>query len=153
MPYNEDRASIEALLIDYAWGIDSKDWKKFGNCFAEDCYVSYGNGNSPHPGGVKVFNGRAELVDYISRTHQPLDGSIHGMSNIAIEVHTPDTASARTYGRILLVLKSHPDGPNYQTAGYYVDELVKEDGSWRIKSRRYTRVWGEGNTGIIQAAG
>lgn len=72
------------------------------------------------------------------------------MTNIAITVTGHTTATARCYGDNLLVLKAHPDGPYYESAGYYTDELVKQDGQWRIHRRRYTRVWGEGNGKVIQ---
>ena len=151
MTEDDDRSAIQALLLDYSWAIDSKDWTLFRECFTEDCEVYYGVGNSPHPSrGAMSFISRSKLVEFIERTHQPLDGSLHSMSNIAIRIISPDTASSRVYGRIILVLKSHPDGPDYESAGYYLDDLVKRDGKWRIKTRRYTRVWARGNGKVIQ---
>lgn len=146
----QDRRAIEALLLNYSWAIDSKDWELLRRCFTTDCSVSYGNGDSPHPGGAAKFGNSGDLVDYISRTHQPLDGSLHRMTNIAIQVTGDDTATSRTYGDNLLVLKSHPDGPFYESAGYYTDEHIKQDGEWRIRSRRYTRVWAQGNGKVVQ---
>lgn len=50
MADGNEPAAIETLLLNYAWGIDSKDWELFRDCFTEECDVSYGNGDSPHPG-------------------------------------------------------------------------------------------------------
>ncbi|MPZ60588.1 MAG: nuclear transport factor 2 family protein [Propionibacteriales bacterium] len=145
-----ERQAITDLLIRYGWAIDSKDWELLRGCFTADCAVSYGNGASPHPDGVARFDNVDALVAYMARTHDPLDGCLHRMSNISIEVTGRDTASARVYGDNILVLKTHPDGPVYQSAGYYTDELVKQDGEWRIAARRYTRVWAQGNSKVVQ---
>lgn len=154
MDANDDRQAIEALLLDYAWAIDSKDWELLRRCFTTNCTVSYGNGASPNRDGVAKFDNSAALVDYTARTHEPLDGSLHRMSNIAIQLTGQDsgqrTATARVYGNNVLVLKAHPDGPFYESAGYYTDELVEQDGQWRIRGRHYTRVWAQGNPKVLQ---
>jgi hypothetical protein len=146
----DERARIVDVLTDYAWAIDSKNWDLLSNCFTEHCRVSYGNGSSPHPGGIQRFEDRATLVDYMSRTHGPLDASLHAMTNIRIDLVGPGSARARTYGRNTLVLKAHPDGPSYESLGYYEDELIEFEGQWRIDARRYTRVWAQGNGKVIQ---
>jgi 3-phenylpropionate/cinnamic acid dioxygenase small subunit len=149
----EERSAIVDVLLRYAWAIDSKDWELLRACFTSDCEVSYGNGDSPHPGGVARFDSSADLVDYMRRTHQPLDGSLHRMTNIVIEATGRVTATATVYGDNLLVLRSHPEGSFYQSAGYYTDQLVKQEGRWLIASRRYTRVWAQGNGKVVQPDG
>lgn len=145
----DDRHEITALLLRYAWAIDSKNWALLRACFTEDCHAVYGNGNSPHGRGTR-YDGAESLVEHIRRGHDHLDGSLHRMSNIQIEMTGADTATARTYGDNLLVLNSHPNGPFYESAGYYTDEIVKQDGIWYIATRHYTRVWAQGNGRVIQ---
>jgi SnoaL-like domain len=147
--YTEHKA-IETLVMNYGWAIDSKDWPLLRECFTEDCRVSYGNGHSPHPGGARRFEGRDELVDYLASTHQPLDGSLHTLSNLAITIDSADSVAVRVYVRILLVMRSHPSGALYESAGYYRDKLTRDGGQWRIRERDYTRVWASGNTSIIR---
>lgn len=150
MDEDATRRDVTDLLLRYAWAIDSKDWELLHTCFVADCLVVYGNGNSPHPGGARRFGSRDELVGYMQHTHQPLDGSLHRMSNIQVTVTGRDAATAIAYGDNLLVLRSHPDGPFYESAGHYADELVRRDGEWRITTRRYTRVWAQGNGRVVQ---
>lgn len=144
------RRDVTDLLLRYAWAIDSKDWELLRTCFTADCLVVYGNGDSPYPGGARRFRSRDELVDYMERTHQPLDGSLHRMSNIQVTPTDPGAATAISYGDNLLVLRTHPDGPFYESAGHYADELLRQDGLWRITTRQYTRVWAQGNGRVVQ---
>lgn len=146
----DDRREITDLLLRYAWAIDSKDWPLLHSCFTLDCAVSYGNGNSPHPRGSIRFAGADELTAYMQRTHDPLDSSLHRITNIQVELTGLDTAAARSYGDNLLVLKAAADGPFYESAGYYTDEVVRQRGVWRIATRRYARVWAQGNAKVIQ---
>jgi hypothetical protein len=146
------KEQIEAVLLKYSWGIDSKDWTLFESCFTEDVKLIYGAGKakSPHVGGkARDFKDRADLVEYIRDTHSPLDGTLHAMSNIAITIESETTASARTYGRVVLTKESHPKGSWFETGGYYEDKLTFDGSDWRISERRYTRVWSDGNLGIL----
>jgi SnoaL-like domain len=145
------RAEIQSTLLNYAWAIDSKDWSLLSSCFTQNCEVSYGSARSYLPGGgAQTFKGRDVLVEHLSRTHQPLDGSLHSMSSIVIDLVERDRALARTYIRNVLVMKTHPDGPDYESAGYYQDELLKEANGWHINVRKYIRVWSRGNRKVIE---
>jgi hypothetical protein len=146
-------SALEQVLLNYSWAIDSKDWQLLAECFTANCTVSYGNGNSPHPGGgPKVFGNRDELVTYLRQTHEPLDASLHMISNVDLIHLSRKTARSRCYARNLLVSKNHPGGSKYESAGYYSDRLVREAGAWRIDARSYTRIWADGNARIIQGS-
>lgn len=146
-----DENQIRELLHQCARAIDSKDWQLFEDCFTEEVQLTYGgSGNSPHAGGVpRTFADRAELVEYIRMTHQPLGHTLHGMSNVSITVDPPQDARARAYGRVVLTHEAHPEGNYWETAGYCEDRRRNDGSGWRISAHHLTRVWANGNQRIL----
>lgn len=146
-----ERQRIREVILRYSTAIDTEDWDLFRTCFTTDCAVSYGNGRSVRDVSV-TLQGIEELVAFMDETHQHLDGSLHRMTNIVIDLVDDEHAICRTYGDSLLVQHHHPDGPIYHTAGHYDDEFVKVEDEWAIQSRSYSRLVGEGNLSVTDPA-
>jgi hypothetical protein len=125
----EDELAITRLLVDYSWTQDARDFRAYTELFArEGEWVT----------GTTVYRGRpailAMLVGIYGET--PLgfvnSESFHVTSNPEIEVEG-DRATARS--RHLLVMRG-PDGlPQPALAGRYEDDLIREDGRWKILRR------------------
>lgn len=127
----DDEVAIQSLLIRYASAIDQKDWELFGSCFEPDCRADY---QGHH------FDGIEQLTKVMRELHDPLDASLHRMSNMNITVDG-EKAEATSYVDALLIRRDHPAGPAYQVTGFYEDLISRNGGIWRIKSRIFRPVW------------
>ena len=125
MPHaaHSDPAAVEEVLLRYCRALDSLDWELFTSCFTADCRTTYQG---------RTFANRDHLVAVMRRLHEPLDSSMHRLSNVEVRVGQA-VASSRAYVDALLVRLDHPEGPVHQVAGSYTDELVAEGGTWRIR--------------------
>lgn len=125
------RSEITDLLMRYCRAIDTKDWALFSSCFVADCRTVY-QGRS--------FDGIDRLTDVMRRLHDPLDASLHRLSNIEIVVSEPG-AKVGAYVDALLVKLDHPLGPLHQVAGTYEDDVVRLGGEWRFRTRVFRAIW------------
>lgn len=134
---------ISAVLHCYATAIDTKDWALLATCFEPEC-VFMGRA-----GGLRL-EGVEALVTYMRHAHEPIDGSLHRLSNITVEVSGDGhTASATCYLDALIVHRQHPDGPTFQLAGAYHDRLVLGEAGWRIARRDVAALWSVGSPTIL----
>ena len=130
MSEREDRQDIADVLVRYATGIDRRDWPLFRTVFTDDCELDYGE--------VGSWNG----VDADHRIHGAgaCDGGPHHAS-VDQSGHHASTATkpqSRTYVDALIMVGDNNSGVN--AAGFYDDELVRDDDGWRIARRRFTQV-------------
>lgn len=126
-----ERANITDVLVRYCRAIDTKDWVLFASCFTTDCVTRYQG---------RAFDGVGRLTDVMRRLHDPLDASLHRLTNVEISLSS-GAALVRSYVDALLVRTGHPEGPLYHVAGFYMDELHRVNQVWRIHSRVFEPVW------------
>lgn len=137
---NGAKRAVENVLLDYATAIDTKDWDLLRSCFTEDCVTTY---------RAKVLRGADDLVGFMQPSHDPIDGSLHRLSNVRIEMGQDGrTASATSYIDAFLVYRLHPDGPTFHSMGTYTDRLILEE-RWKITERSYQPLWAEGSRTIL----
>jgi hypothetical protein len=137
-----DRA-IAAVLVRYATAIDTKDWPLLRTCFHASCTFA-------GRGGTLRLDGAAAVVAYMEAAHERIDGSLHRLSNIDIEVDGDGvSAKATSYLDALIVHRGHPAGPTFQLAAIYRDRLALDDGEWRIGRRDVTSLWSTGSPEIL----
>src|SRR5436190_2475765 len=116
-----DRAEIHDLMMQYALGVDLRDYDRIRKCFASSFRASYGS---------REFTDTDEMIDYISGVeHFPSTTHFLGTQLIDID---GDEAWADTYS--LVTHRPDDDDPSsdWVAAGQYVDRLVRERGRWRI---------------------
>ena len=117
LPEPDADRSITAVLVRYATAIDTKDWVLLGTCFHPSCTFA-------GRGGTLRLDGAAAVVSYMEAAHQRIDGSMHRLSNIAVEVDADGlSASATSYLDALIVHRGHPHGPTFQLAAIYRDRF------------------------------
>jgi 3-phenylpropionate/cinnamic acid dioxygenase small subunit len=123
-----DRIEIQDLLTRYTRAIDTKDWSLLDTCFTPDADVDYGA-----TGGTK---GKYPAVrEWLARALAPFPVTLHYISNTTVELDG-DRARTRTYVFNPMGF-ANPDGSlHWFTVGaFYVDELVRTAGGWRIRQR------------------
>jgi 3-phenylpropionate/cinnamic acid dioxygenase small subunit len=124
------RQDIANVLVQYASGIDRREWELFRSCFADGCEADYGD--------VGAWSGAEELTMFMREMHEPLGPTLHRITNQNVELRGDDEATARSYVDALVM---GPDnGSAYRVAGYYDDELVRDVDGWKITRRRFTMV-------------
>jgi SnoaL-like domain len=129
-----DRLEIFELYARAAVSFDTGDAEGFAQCFTAE-----GVFDSRAP-----ITGHDELVAYVARRFREAPGMAHHISNIYID-ETDDGALGTAYGVIFAT--AHDGRLQLRTAGTYKDELVTDNGRWRIRHRKFHARVSAGQTG------
>lgn len=124
--------AIERVLLNYALGIDRRDWELLASCFTADVVVNYGN-------SLGFRQGRDALMERMRSVHIPLGPTLHRITNIVISADR-EGARSDSYVDAVLMEKSG-NTPALQAIGRYEDRLVQVEGNWRIRRRIFIPVW------------
>ncbi|HVY64453.1 MAG TPA: nuclear transport factor 2 family protein [Gammaproteobacteria bacterium] len=125
----EDAQAIESLLVHYGRLLDKRDFKAYGELFAQDGSWKGGMGQAAGPEAI------AKMVAAGFDRMEPslYQKSYHVMTSFDIDV-TGDTATA--WSRWTWVVVGADGRPQTERAGHYEDTLVRERGAWKFKSRQ-----------------
>lgn len=122
-----DRAEIHDVLTKYALGVDERDYKPVGACFAETFHADYLG---------HEFEEVEELVSFI-RGVEHFGWTRHFLARPLLEVRG-DAASSETLAFLSSRSTDDPKGRRERmSAGRYHDEWIRERGRWRVSSRRH----------------
>lgn len=124
--------AIERVLLNYALGIDLRDWELLASCFTADVVANYGN-------ALGFRQGRDALMERMRSTHMPLGATLHRITNIVIRAEG-EGARADSYVDAVLMEKSG-DAPALRAVGRYEDRLARVEGDWKICRRIFVPVW------------
>jgi uncharacterized protein (TIGR02246 family) len=129
LQHMEDLEQIRDLLVAYGIAFDKRDYGGYGNLFAKDG-VWVGGAQ-----GAQSYTGPAAITAFVEKVYQPtvFPGSYHIMSSFDVDITGPDTATAKS--RWTFVVHGVHNEPQIFRGGYYDDQLVREDGSWKFKRR------------------
>jgi 3-phenylpropionate/cinnamic acid dioxygenase small subunit len=135
-----DRQAIADVLVQYATGIDRRDWARLRACFTDDCVADYGD--------IGVWHGADEIASWMEEAHRECGHTMHRITN---QVVSPDgdRVLARCYVDAVVMFADNQSG--VRAVGFYDDELVRTDEGWKISRRQYTSVllqMGIGNDAI-----
>lgn len=125
----EDELAIQRLLVEYSATQDARDYEGYAALFARD--GEWVNGQTRHRGREAIHRMLVDLYGPPPPGYENTE-SYHISSNAQIDVQG-DRATARS--RHLLVMRGEGGAPAPALAGRYEDELVREDGEWKILRR------------------
>lgn len=146
MMYLADRVAIADTIIDFAYAIDTRDWKLFLSVLAPLVEIDY-----PDSVGIGSFEA-TDLVETARSFFSRLDATQHVSANHRITI---DGTSAVCTSTLLAqhYLQSEVENPVQRQIGYYRNELEKTD-RWRITRSEQHAGWMEGNMNVfLHAAG
>jgi ketosteroid isomerase-like protein len=126
----EDEKAIREVLVQYGEFLDARDYAAYAALFAQDGVWSGGFGTFTGPAAIEkmlVENMGTQEPGFINKDN------FHLNTTMVVDVDG-DTATARS--RYLFVTRSPEDRPVVALAGRYEDQLVREDGAWKIKARK-----------------
>src|SRR5690606_23380823 len=126
----EDEKAVREVLVQYGEYLDARAYASYAALFAQDGVWSGGFGTFTGPAAIEkmlVENMGAQEPGFINKD------SFHLNSTMVVNVDG-DTATARS--RYLFMTRSPEDRPVVALAGRYEDQLVRENGAWKIKARK-----------------
>lgn len=131
----EDIEAIRKVKTKYWYCIDMKLWDDLGDCFAEDVVLE-----APK---LESIHGRKAFVQYLKdRLGKNTTIAVHQGHQSDIEITGDMTAKG------IWALRDHLIDSQTNTAfkgrGFYEEEYVKEDGTWKIKSTKLRYLFTEG---------
>lgn len=123
----EDILAIQQIFVDYGRALDSGDFATYASLFAADGEVQLGP--------IGSARGRAAIRALMERTMEGRVGaSIHIVSSPQITFVDDDRAASEV---MWTVAHRRADGrPELTMMGRHLDDLVRENGTWRIARRR-----------------
>ncbi len=126
----EDEKEVKRVLVEYGEFLDARDYHAYASLFASDGVWSGGFGTYTGPAAIEAMleeNMGSHADDYINKEN------FHLNTTMVVDVDG-DTAKARS--RYLFFVASPENRPVVALAGRYEDVLVREDGAWKIKTRK-----------------
>jgi 3-phenylpropionate/cinnamic acid dioxygenase small subunit len=119
-----DRLEIQEVLARYCHCIDRGRWDAFPELFSDDCRLDLSQ-------VMGLYEGRDGIRRFVD-TLKPLGVFMrHLVTNVVIR---GDGERAHVESYVVAVTGS-PQTPN-RTTGFYDDELVKQNGRWKLHRRR-----------------
>jgi hypothetical protein len=151
-----DRQAVVDVVVQYATGVDRRDWALFAACFTDPCEFDFSSWNGQAPALLPV----REWVQKVRSVNGNFDATQHLSTN---HVVTLDTAEATCVSYMqaqhwfsaerLNELGHGSDGPRWCTlGGFYTNSLVRTPDGWRVSRCQLTVTWITGDPSIFDIA-
>ena len=121
-----DERDIIRGLSHFARILDTKQWDRLGDVFADDLSFDYGTGGDQH--------GMVALTANMRRFLDRCGGTQHLIGSILVDVNG-DRATSRSYVQARHQRVDDPAGPIFDSNGEYVDQWERRAEGWRIVRR------------------
>jgi uncharacterized protein (TIGR02246 family) len=133
----QDRAEIQELMWRYVQALDTLDPEAYASVFTEDGQFG---------AGANAQKGRAALTQMVqglkdARAEREADGEppsaqmYHVITNSHIEFVDADHARYHSYWMTVFGAAGEGTTPRVAAAGQGIDDLVRVDGQWLIRTR------------------
>ena len=121
-----DRIALQDVMLNYAMGLDERDYDRYRSCFADDVQIlDFG----PDP-----IYGADAWLEYVKKALDQYDATQHMLSPQLATVNG-DTAHTRTDVQALHYLKE-PAGSTFTLWATYETDMQRIDGAWKINKHR-----------------
>ena len=131
-----DRQAIGALLLDFAYRSDTRDWQGYSNNFSDDGVLT-----------IPAFNvnfTKDELVDSVSKSLGRYDQIMRFSTNHRITV-SGDTARSRSYMLAVHVFDLDEPDRHVDVGGWYDCDYVRTPDGWKFKRVFCDAKWSAGD--------
>ncbi len=125
----QDEKAIRELIVRYGEYLDARDYASYASLFAHDGVWTGGFGSATGPAAIQQMletNLGKPDPGFVNKSN------FHLMTTVVVDV---DGDSAKARSRYTFFTASPDNRPTVALAGRYVDELVRENGTWKIKRR------------------
>ena len=152
-----DRQAIVDVVVQYATGVDRRDWESYARCFTDPCEFDFSGWRgqpavkmSPHEWATKVraTNGNFDATQHLSTNHV-VTFETDDRATCVSNMHAQHWFSAERLTEL-----GHPsDVPRWCTlGGFYTNGLVRGDGGWKIRRCQLDVTWITGDRSIFAIA-
>jgi 3-phenylpropionate/cinnamic acid dioxygenase small subunit len=132
-----DRAAIQELIVRYVTALDTRDADLYVSVFTEDAEFDIeGDVRKGHDAIRGIVTGLQESRAANTAAGRPNVDLYHAILNSSIQLLDADEATHRSYWQTLR--KSAENTIVIGAMGIYEDQLVKQQGEWKIKKRVLT---------------
>jgi 3-phenylpropionate/cinnamic acid dioxygenase small subunit len=142
-----DRTAISDVQLRYATGVDTRDWPLFRSCFTDEIETESSSAVGSPPQRIKAD----DWVERVRRTIDGLKATQHMITNQVITLEG-DEATCVAYVQARHHLPNETRGSEQVTYGYYTNRFVRTAEGWKIRARKLTVLWNEGNMAIFELA-
>ncbi|PEQ11417.1 hypothetical protein B2G71_17150 [Novosphingobium sp. PC22D] len=141
------RAALTDLQLDYAFGIDSRDWARYRSVFTDIVDMDF----SSWHGGTALRIPADEWVAQVRDRQSGFDGTQHLLSNHRFAF---DDAGATGTAYVVARHYLNVDGePHVQAiGGYYFHRFVSAADGWKIAACTLNFLWTQGDRNLFRHA-
>lgn len=143
----DDYQTIVRRVYEYAYGIDTRDWRLYRSIFTDRIHMDFSSYNGA-PGAAMPAD---DWVANCKVLFTGLDATQHSMSNPLLDVDG-DRARCRMYMQAEHFLQTDQGSGDFALGGYYDDALVRTADGWKIEAVTLHVLWSRGNRHIMQLA-
>jgi phosphohistidine swiveling domain-containing protein/ketosteroid isomerase-like protein len=136
-----DKQEITEICYRYGLALDARDWAALAGLFTPDADAYYMN--------MPPCHGYEAIEDTVRAALTPMSATQHLISNVVVRLDG-DRAESTCYLQAQHVKTGTEGGDNFIIAGRYDDQLVRGPDGWRIRERKLTSIWTDGNPGVGQ---
>jgi hypothetical protein len=129
----EEIEAIKQLKYRYFRALDCKQWDDLGATLTDDARTAYDSGKY-------AFQGRDAILGFLrDALGSPRVISLHHGHHPEIELTSDTAAHATWYLEDMVIFRD--SNTVLHGAGFYQDEYVKVNGSWKIRATGYERTF------------
>jgi ketosteroid isomerase-like protein len=129
-----DRLAVSALLDDYAFGIDTKDWALVASVFTPDAvldYTAFGGPNGPAD----------EILSWIRDSVNTFPMTQHHITNRRITIDGDGASCSAELFAPMGIAAAEGKMNVLFTGGRYVDTFRRTSDGWKISARVCENAW------------
>jgi 3-phenylpropionate/cinnamic acid dioxygenase small subunit len=141
-----DRAAISDVQLRYATGVDTRDWPLLRSCFTDEIETDFATAGRD-PQRIKAD----DWIELVRRTVSGMEATQHMITNQVITLDG-DEATCVAYVQARHHLPNEKGGSDQVMYGYYTNRFVRTAEGWKIRTRKLTVTWNEGNMHIFELA-
>lgn len=138
-----DRARISDTVLNYATGVDRRDWALYGSIFADEVEFDFQTWSGEPP---RIWT-RDEWLASVRATLAPFDATSHTLTNHVI---TLDGDEATLVAH--MVALHYFEGEVQELGGFYTHRLRRKGDAWEIFRCRLVITWERGSRTLFERA-
>jgi hypothetical protein len=140
-----DRTQISDLLFSFASALDSKDWKRYAENYADDGYIELPDPQSTV--GATVILRKEKMLELLPKSLGRYVATHHISTNHQIAIDG-NQADSRSYLQAVHVTGKPTD--HWTAGGWYDCHYVRTAQVWKFARVKLTAVWLTGDVGTIR---
>lgn len=140
-----DERAISRTVIQYATGVDTRNWELYRACFTEELEIDFSSWDPSAKGTMRADDWVAGVA------LSGFQATQHISTNHVIHVNG-DEATCVSYMQAQHYLPNAHGENTLTLGGYYTNTLVRSGESWKIRKCHLTVTWTTGNRYIFELA-